>query len=408
VFVVDRAAPSIVRVTANCTATDANGPSYSPIATPDGRLIAFESEASNLVAGDTNGLMDIFVADRATGAFELVSVGLGGAPANGPSSLGDATPDGRYIVFESYASNLVPGDTNGVPDIFVRDRTAGVTTRVSVAGDGSEANWYSMGGSLSADGQVVAFVSGATNLVPGDANRTYDVFVRDLAAGTTERVDAVATGTEPNDAAVTALLSADGRFVYFVSMASNLVPGDENEGIDVFSYDRTLGVVERLTELVYPGQETAWSGGVAFSDDGRYLALTGAPGSTVSSARGIVFDRVANGVTDIVAGEPPLSLDASVGPLSPDGSLVVVRGRNRFYVPDGRSDGGFAVFNRTTGTRTLVAESGYEGTFLENGEGLSLDSRFALMPGDTNELSDVYIAHRAPGVDPYAGPKCGR
>ncbi len=143
----------------------------------DGRHVTFVSDANNLVPSDTNGKWDIFVYDRITGMTERVSVNSSGIQANGDSYHASISADGRYVAFESSASNLVPGDTNGRMDIFVHDRITGITERVSVDSSGIQANQGCGSPSISADGRYVAFTSWASNLVPGDTNGKCDVFL---------------------------------------------------------------------------------------------------------------------------------------------------------------------------------------------------------------------------------------
>jgi hypothetical protein len=152
--------------------------------------VTFYSSASNLFAGDTNGVQDAFVHDMLTGATEVISVSSNGTLANGPSTPGEISDDGRYIAFKSTASNLVAGDTNSASDAFIRDRVSGTTTRVSVATDGSQANAGSGSGWLSPDGRYVILDSLASNLVTGDTNNARDIFVHDrFASGFTSLCD---------------------------------------------------------------------------------------------------------------------------------------------------------------------------------------------------------------------------
>jgi Tol biopolymer transport system component len=209
-----------------------------------GRFVAFVSESRNLVPGDTNGVADVFVLDRSLGTIERVSVASGGGQSNGDSGLyaPAVTPDGRYVAFASLASNLVPGDTNGTWDVFVRDRVRGTTERVSVGAGGEQAKGNSSGApALSADGRFVAFQSFASNLVPGDTNGATDVFVRDRTAGTTERVSVATGGGQGDGQSGESTISADGQLVAFDSQASDLVPGDTNAATDVFVHDRRTG-----------------------------------------------------------------------------------------------------------------------------------------------------------------------
>src|SRR5206468_8005529 len=143
-----------------------------PAPSADGRLVAFHSDATNLVAGDTNGATDVFVHDRQTGTTERVSVPSGGTEGNGFSAGPALSADGRFVAFHNTATNLVAGDTNGKTDVFVHDRQTGTTERVSVASDGTQGNGPSSGAALSADGGLVAFHGTATNLVAGDTSGT--------------------------------------------------------------------------------------------------------------------------------------------------------------------------------------------------------------------------------------------
>src|SRR5213076_3051692 len=182
------------RVSVASGGTEGNGASLSSALSADGRFVAFVSAATDLVAADTNGASDVFVRDRLTGTTERVSVASGGTQSNA-ASLGSAlSADGRLVAFQSDATNLVVGDTNGATDVFVRDRQTGMTARVSVASDGTQANNVSSYPALSADGRFVAFQSDATNLVVGDTNGKTDVFVHDRQTGTTERVSVASGG----------------------------------------------------------------------------------------------------------------------------------------------------------------------------------------------------------------------
>jgi Tol biopolymer transport system component len=166
----------------------ANSFSFEPAISADGRFVAFRSFASNLVAGDTNGSYDVFVRDRRAQVTRRVSVGPGGQQANRYSFAPAISAHGRFVAFRSLASNLVAGDTNGTEDVFVRDRRAQVTRRVSVGPGGQQANFSSGEPAISAHGRFVAFDSGASNLVAGDTNNKWDVFVRDRVAQVTRRV----------------------------------------------------------------------------------------------------------------------------------------------------------------------------------------------------------------------------
>jgi Tol biopolymer transport system component len=228
------AAPTTVRVSVSSSDTQANSRSMSPAISADGRYVAFESYASNLVAGDTNDRRDVFVGDRVTGTTERVSVSSSGTQANSRSMSPAISADGRYVAFNSDARNLVAGDTNRAQDVFVHNRSTGTTRRVSKSSSGTQANQRSSTGGISADGRYVAFESWASNLVAGDTNDRSDVFVRDRATGTTQRVSVSSAGTQANQGSWDPAVSADGRYVAFGSYASNLVAGDTNDVGDVF------------------------------------------------------------------------------------------------------------------------------------------------------------------------------
>ena len=173
-----------------------------------------------------------------SGLTTRVSVDSAGTQANGDTADAALSANGRFVAFDSGATNLVAGDTNGQQDIFVHDRRTGTTTRVSVDSAGTQANNASVAPALSADGRFVAFETEATNLVAGDTNGQQDIFVHDRRTGTTTRVSVDSAGTQANSECHLAALSADGRFVTFYSEATNLVPGDTNGVRDVFVHDR--------------------------------------------------------------------------------------------------------------------------------------------------------------------------
>ena len=235
IFVYDRQLSQMQRVSVGTGGAESNGQSQFPSISGDGRYVSYASTSNNLVAGDSNGKFDIFVYDRTAAVTQRASVGPGGAQSNGDSFSGSLSSDGRYVAFSSNATNLVAGDTNGKFDIFVRDLTAGgVTTRVSVATGGGQSNGDSYLPAISGDGRYVAYSSTATNLVAGDTNGKSDVFLYDRNFGTTTRVTVGTGGAQANGDSLFPALSADGTVVGFTSFASNLVPGDTNSVSDVF------------------------------------------------------------------------------------------------------------------------------------------------------------------------------
>ena len=200
--------------------------------------MVFVSVATNLVPGYTNGFLDVFVHERHTGLTVRVSVDSSGGQANGGSYRSSISRDGRYVAFASMATNLAPGDTNGFMYTFVHDRRTGLTSRVSVDSSGGQGNDHSYCYQISSNGRYVAFFGGATNLVPRDTNGWDDVFVHDRRTGLTSRVSVDSSGHHANSDSISPSISADGRYVSFVSWATNLVPGDTNDWSDIFVHDR--------------------------------------------------------------------------------------------------------------------------------------------------------------------------
>lgn len=208
--------------------------SFANAITPDGRYVAFGSTANTLVVGDTNR-DDVFVRDRTAKRTRLVSVAAGGGPADGSNFRPFISDDGNIVAFSSEASNLVAGDTNKEYDAFVRDLRAGRTTRVSLSSAGAQGNGDSSVTGLSADGRYVLFESTASNLVPKDTNGVDDVFLHDRRTGRTTRVSVSTAGKQGNNYSIASELSADGSTAVFWSEATNLVPGDDNGQSDAFA-----------------------------------------------------------------------------------------------------------------------------------------------------------------------------
>jgi len=399
---------------------DSGGASISA----DGRYVAFCGSASNLVPGDTNRCDDIFVHDRVTGQTTRVSVATGGGQANNQCGRAAISADGRYVAFNSYADNLVPGDTNSTCDIFVHDRLAGKTTRVSVATGGDQADGSSAGSSMSADGRYVAFDSGAENLVPGGTNTEYDVFVHDRVTGQTTRVS-VATNSPQADAySHSPSISADGRYVAFQSWADNLVPGDTNWANDIFVHDRVTGQTTRVSVATGGLQADAHSAFTSISADGRYVAFSSdadnlVPGDT--NDRGDVF------VHDRVTGETTRVSVATGGGQASGGWSASISANGRYVafcseadnLVAGDTNGARDVFvhDRVTGqtTRVSVSTGGEQANGRSQWPYISADGRCVafgswadnLVPGDTNGKCDVFVHERVAVADEVtitAGP----
>jgi Tol biopolymer transport system component len=275
IFVRDRMLGTTELVSEALGGGPGNASSEAPAISADGRFVAFLSAASNLVAGDTNSADDVFLRDLATGGVERVSLGINGAQGDKDSGWPSISSDGRFVAFGSHATNLVPGDTNSFSDVFVRDRLAGSTERSSQSSAGLQGNRWSENPSLSLDGRWVVFQSGATNLAGPDQNAQEDVFLRDRQLGTTEMVSVGTSGSQGNGISHPGSVSADGRFVAFSSASSNFVRGDTNDALDVFVRDRST----QVTELVSFGSEGVPADSLSLnpkiSADGRFVAFYG-------------------------------------------------------------------------------------------------------------------------------------
>jgi Tol biopolymer transport system component len=248
-----------------------DGPSFDPPAlSADGRFVAFVSSATNLVAGDTNGVDDVFVTDIRTGSVERVSGGNG--PAFGSPAI---SADGRYVAFRSEASTLVPGDTNGVADVFVTDRVSGSVTRISTSASGAQGDKLVHHGlAMSADGRLVVFPSAATNLVPDDTNGSVDMFVKDVVSGAVERVNVSATGAQTSSYTLMPAITPDGSRVLFVAWGDTLVPGDTEDTPDIFMKDLRTKAITRVNTRPDGTVSDAQPYQPSVSADGRYVVFS--------------------------------------------------------------------------------------------------------------------------------------
>lgn len=266
----------IYRPATDSSGNEGNGGSQGGSVTSNGRFVIFESGATNLVSGDTNGATDIFIKDTSNGAISRISTDASNNQLNGSSRAPKISPDGQFVVFESDSTNAVAGDTNGATDIFVKNIWTGAITRVSVSSAGGQANDASSYGDISADGQRVAFRSQATDLVAGDTNGVMDVFWHDLGSGATVRVSTDSSGGQSdavNSNHYRPAISANGRHVAFESDATNLVPSDTNALSDIFVKDTQTGITSRASTDPLGGQANGPSFVPSISEDGHYVAF---------------------------------------------------------------------------------------------------------------------------------------
>ena len=340
--------------------------------TPDGRFVVFDSFAQNLVAVDINGRQDVFVRDRELGVTELVSVGTSGVQGNDTSWGGWISADGRLVVFTSYATNLVAGDTNGFSDAFFRDRYLGTTERIGVGPLGVQANSGAIAGPISADGRFVILESSSTNLtaVPTSGSQ---VFMRDLGTLTNELVSVSTGGVQGDGPSYWARISADGRYVSLLSWATNLVRGDSNGILDVLLRDRLLGATERIN--VSTGSAEANAGGSEMdawvSDDGNAVAFT-------SDATNLVAGDT-NGVYDVFVRDRGLGTTVRVSVDSQG-----VQGDNRSTGAAISGDGNHVVFSSWATNLVPKDTNGWGDSFLHDRR-LATTERVSVGAGGTEE-----------------------
>lgn len=331
IYLRSRQGSTTERVSISSSGVEGNSGSFHPSVSADGRFVVFESDADNLVDGDTNGMSDIFLRDRQEGLTLRISVTSGelGVEANGNSYRPSISADGRFVVFESTANNLAAGDGNGVSDIFVRDRQNNQTERVSISTNGSSGNGGSFYPCISADGRYVAFETSATNLVSGSSYGS-SVLLRDRYKRETMRISISSSGAIANDNSYQPSISADGRFVAFTSYADNLVAGDNNGSRDVFVHDRKNNITGRIS-VSSDGSEGDYSSYNPFiSPDGRYVAFdSSADNLVVDDNNGMsdVFLRDRQeGVTvriSVSSNENEGNSDSVEPSVSADGRLIV-------------------------------------------------------------------------------------
>lgn len=286
VFIKDRETGATKLVSASTAGEQGNQASNGPSISADGALVAFMSSSPNLVPGDANGKIDIFVKDTRSGALQRVSTDGAGAEADNGSANASISADGRWVAFSSEASNLVPDDTNGKPDVFIKDRQSNAVIRVSTGAGGEQADDASgaQGVAASADGRYVAFESAATNLVPGDTNGKRDVYVKDIQTGAITRASVDAAGGEgQEDSHFSISISGDGRWVAFRSESPNLVPGDTNVKPDVFLKDIQGGTLTRMSTDSAGAQGKNESEFISISADGRLVVFDSASPNLVAS-----------------------------------------------------------------------------------------------------------------------------
>lgn len=395
---------AIERVSLDSSGLEGNSTSGSASVSNSGQYVVFTSFASNLVPGDTNNRDDVFLRNRETGETSRISVSSVGGEGNHNSHTPSISEDARYIAFESTATNLVAGDTNSRSDIFVHDRMSGQTSRVSVSSIGAEGNNNSLSASISGDGRFVAFTSSANNLVAGDTNGTFDIFVHDRETGQTTRVSTDSLGNQSNGASVAAAISYDGRFVTFQSLASNLVGGDTNGVTDVFVHDRQTGETQRVSIDSFGIEGNGASAIASISDDGRYIAYRSSgdnlvAGDTNGQPDVFLHDRQTAETKRISVSNSGVESNGDSGSskISGDGKYIVFGSSATNLFPDDLN-GNRDIFIYSTESDEIMRLTDGNGAsdganISRNGEHIVFNSGASdIVSGDSNAALDVFFS----------------
>lgn len=420
---------TLERVSLKSNGQEANDDSSKPVISSDGRYIAFISKATNL--GGTQEFLfdDAYLHDRETGATKLISKGLEGAEATGGVLSLSMSADGRFTVFDSSASNLVPDDTNGVADIFLYDAQDDKITRININDQGQQTLQYSASPKISADARFIAFASQATNLVTPDENgNIIDIFVYDMQEQAFEIVSRTGGGQQADNNSFAAAISADGRYVAFESDADNLVPGSQSEFRQIFVYDRvnTLIEVVSVNNNHQLGNKASYTPSI--SADGRYVAFHSLASNLVPNDKNneidvFVYDRDTDTITRASvndAGQEAVGGPSTNASLSPDGKRVAFESKaNNLVANDLQGYVDIFVRDLNTGktTRASVNAGGVQGNnhsrhpMLVFDESGSIDatsfiafSSYAsnLVTGDNNGFADIFIAEGLESFEPDA------
>ena len=377
-------ATDLVSVTAD--GTQGNENSILPSVDADGRFVVFQSEASNLTSDDTNGNYDVFLTDRETGSLELISRGADGRPLPGDSGSAQISADSRFITYYSWT-----GTSAEPPKIYVYDRVAQATEQIPAGARGG------LFPAISGDGRYVTFDSSSEDIVP-DANGWYkDVFLHDRQTGETRIVSTSADGTQGDRSSSNGVVTADGRHVAFTSSATNLVPGDTNDAEDIFLKDLTTGDIQRITVTSDGSQLTDFwiYSDPSVSADGRYVSYstTGAfDPADVNDDIDVYLRDTVTGTTTLISrradGEPLSSGWASSPAVSGDGgSIAFWSNSSQIVAGDTNYTGDLFVYDRTSGVteRVSVTSSGAEADGADSGV-LSHDGRLAFYRASATNL----------------------
>ncbi len=370
IFQTPQAYADIKRVSVNSSGSAGNNSGVYSSISSDGRYVAFDSAANNLVSSDNNGNHDIFVHDQDTGQTERVSINSNGDEGDRLSLNPSISANGRYVAFESIAGNLVVGENPSQrTHIYVHDRSTGLTERVSINSNGDEASSSSDSPSISGDGRYVVFNSRASNLVAGDTNGTFDVFVHDRDTGETKLVSVSSTGTQGNAPSSSQSISNDGRYVAFSSSASNIVAGDTNGQNDIFVRNLVTELTTRVSVSSSGGQANAGAHEPSISNDGRYVAFNSSASNLIPDDNDVVsdifvHDRVTGQTERVSIGfqhnNENLLTNSSQARISGDGRFVAFESKSNLVIGD------VFLHDRNTGDTILISDGSPLNTALRN------------------------------------------
>ncbi|MFG0247925.1 MAG: SdrD B-like domain-containing protein, partial [Phycisphaeraceae bacterium JB051] len=404
------------RVSLSETGDQVNGSSTQVDMSADGRYVVFTSFSSKLVDGDTNSTSDVFLVDTVTDSIQRISVSSDGQQGNAYSNSASISDDGRYVVYRSAASNLVDDDTNGYVDIFVYDRLTGQTKRINTLPDGTQANRSSDDPVISGDGRYIAFESSASNLASGTSLSVNEIYIFDQETGALTFMDIALDDTQKNRGYNDPSISADGRYVTFWSTKSNLVADDTNEIPDVFVHDRQTGQT-RLVSLSNEGVQANNAGyDPVISPDGRYVAFYSSANNLVTDDTGytadiFVYDLQSDQIKRItVNAQGDQANRSSYSPtFSADGRYVAfhTQATNLLYGQSTQSSAGIVVYDQLTGDYTYASQSndGQQANDYAYDPAISADGSIIvyhttasnLVDGDTNDSSDIFMTRWAIG-----------
>ncbi|OGL31889.1 hypothetical protein A3F64_00595, partial [Candidatus Saccharibacteria bacterium RIFCSPHIGHO2_12_FULL_42_8] len=290
VFLYDTVTETTKRISVDSGGNEAHSDSYEPSISGDGRYIAYASDADNLVTSDTNIMTDMFLYDTVNETTSRISVDSGGVEADGSSGGASVSSDGRYITYHSDATNLVAGDTNVTTDVFLYDTDTQTTSRISVDSGGTESTGYSYSPAISGDGQYITYSSDSTDLVIGDTNGFSDIFLYNVATQTTTRISMDTGGNESNNGSAYSNISSNGRYIVYQSEASDLIFGDSNLAQDIFLYDtlaQTTTLISKDSNGVISGN---YSSDAVISGDGKYIVYQSIGENLVNNDTNANFD----------------------------------------------------------------------------------------------------------------------